>query len=147
MSAACGYSIQQIYAHCLRRETVANKSLVLYEPLAIIISGGTDRISQTTASLCLCDLLLAVVEAKDNEFLEEIRQKFITMFLVKKIVTITLNIFLKKVNYEISDLIKALGILLRSTDIRMSGSKLHKVLEKLLKYAQTTSPAYVVKIT
>jgi len=84
VSAACGYSIQQIYAHCLRRESVANKNLVLYEPLAIIISGGTDRISQTTASLCLCDLLLAVVEAKDNEFLEEIRQKFITMFLVKK---------------------------------------------------------------
>jgi len=50
------------------------------------------------------------------------------------------------VNYEISDLVKALGILMGSTDIRMSGSKLQKILERLIKYGQTTSSVYQIKL-
>jgi len=82
VSKACSFSIQQVYVNCLAKESVENKSLLLFEPLSIIISGGTDRISQNTASLCLCDLLLAIVTAKDSEFLEDIRSKFIPVFLV-----------------------------------------------------------------
>ncbi len=85
VATACGYSLQQVYVNSLRRESVENKTLALYEPLAIIISGGTDRVSQTTASLCLCDLLLAAIETKDNEFLEDMRQKYVTLFLVSKL--------------------------------------------------------------
>jgi len=39
-----------------------------------------------------------------------------------------------------------LGILVGSTDIRASGSKLNKILEKLIKYAQTSSPVYQIKL-
>jgi hypothetical protein len=47
-------------------------------------------------------------------------------------------------NYEIPDLIRALGILLDNTDIRLSGGKINNILEKLMKFAQTKSPVYMV---
>lgn len=82
---ACGQALRQIYLNSLIRENVENKSLLLYEPLSIIISGGTDRVSQTTASYSLCELLIAILEVKDAEFLEDIRQKFINTFLVQEV--------------------------------------------------------------
>lgn len=82
VSKACSYAITQIYINSLARETPQNKCLLLYDQLENIMIGGTDRMSQNTASLCLCDLMLAIVEVKDSEFLDEIRKKFLATFLV-----------------------------------------------------------------
>lgn len=39
-----------------------------------------------------------------------------------------------------------MGITLDNTDIRLSGGNIHKILEKLMKYTQSKSPQYMIKI-
>ena len=76
--------------------------------------------------------MLSIVEVKDSDFLDEVRKRFIPTFL--------------KINYEIPDLIRAMGIMVENTDIRLTGGKVNSLLEKFMKFANTKSTQYQIKI-
>ena len=78
----CAIVYHTIYRNCLINQNLETKILLGYEPLSIIIAGGTDRVSQMTAGMCLIELLNTIADFKDFVVLEEIRKKFIPIFLV-----------------------------------------------------------------
>lgn len=83
MQQACAASVAKIYNFTLLKQPVETKVLLLYEPLGIIVTGGTDRASQATAGYALMELITATVAHNDKEFLEEIRRRYIMAFLVR----------------------------------------------------------------
>ena len=82
MQQSCAKTTAKYYTFSLLQQPIETKVLLLYEPLGIIITGGTDRISQATAGLSLSELITAAVNHNDKDFLEEIRKRYLTAFLV-----------------------------------------------------------------
>ncbi len=51
---ACAHSLVEVLDNCFSsKEDKLSLSLIFYEPMAVIINGGTDQLSQLAACLCL----------------------------------------------------------------------------------------------
>ena len=62
---ACANSLVDILDCCFAsKDDKLSLSLIFYEPMAVVISGGMDQLGQLAASLCLLKLFEYLIEHK-----------------------------------------------------------------------------------
>jgi len=75
---ASSEALVKLYRNCIPKDNSSTIILIFYEPFAAIISGGTSKIAQLGASICLRYLMSEF----SNEILCSLFPKFTFLFLV-----------------------------------------------------------------
>ena len=64
---ACANSLIEILENCFAsKEDKLSLSLIFYEPMAVVISGGLDILGQLAASMCIMKLLEYLIQNKHD---------------------------------------------------------------------------------
>ena len=82
---ACANSLIEILENCFAsKEDKLSLSLIFYEPMAVVISGGLDILGQLAASMCIMKLLEYLIQNKHEQLYDFIVPKFVQLFHVSE---------------------------------------------------------------
>lgn len=78
---ACANSLVDVLDNCFpSKEDKISLSLIFYEPMAVVITGGLDILGQQGAATCLLKLFEYLIRAKQENLFDFLVPKFVTLF-------------------------------------------------------------------